>query len=111
MKKYLVLPHLTLSLLVAAVFSLVLNVNGAPAGKNSTKPVAGTASTNSEPEIPLSVFVMPAEPKDGKDPFFPNSLRPYARKQTQTTKAAPRSEEHTSELQSPYVISYAVFCF
>src|ERR1051325_11758383 len=23
---------------------------------------------------------------------------------------APRSEEHTSELQSPYVISYAVFC-
>src|ERR1051325_12082775 len=22
----------------------------------------------------------------------------------------PRSEEHTSELQSPYVISYAVFC-
>src|ERR1051325_4633875 len=22
-----------------------------------------------------------------------------------------RSEEHTSELQSPYVISYAVFCF
>src|ERR1051325_11792771 len=24
--------------------------------------------------------------------------------------AAARSEEHTSELQSPYVISYAVFC-
>src|ERR1051325_12061438 len=24
--------------------------------------------------------------------------------------ARPRSEEHTSELQSPYVISYAVFC-
>src|ERR1051325_12021326 len=24
--------------------------------------------------------------------------------------AVPRSEEHTSELQSPYVISYAVFC-
>src|ERR1051325_12228435 len=23
---------------------------------------------------------------------------------------SPRSEEHTSELQSPYVISYAVFC-
>src|ERR1051325_2662266 len=27
---------------------------------------------------------------------------------TQNAKA--RSEEHTSELQSPYVISYAVFC-
>src|ERR1051325_12247052 len=25
-------------------------------------------------------------------------------------KGALRSEEHTSELQSPYVISYAVFC-
>src|ERR1051325_11884720 len=24
--------------------------------------------------------------------------------------SSPRSEEHTSELQSPYVISYAVFC-
>src|ERR1051325_2284656 len=28
----------------------------------------------------------------------------------QATGAAGRSEEHTSELQSPYVISYAVFC-
>src|ERR1051325_12164438 len=27
-----------------------------------------------------------------------------------TAPAADRSEEHTSELQSPYVISYAVFC-
>src|ERR1051325_11094385 len=27
-----------------------------------------------------------------------------------TYEAAARSEEHTSELQSPYVISYAVFC-
>src|ERR1051325_6474865 len=26
-------------------------------------------------------------------------------------RATERSEEHTSELQSPYVISYAVFCF
>src|ERR1051325_12115416 len=27
------------------------------------------------------------------------------------TSGQGRSEEHTSELQSPYVISYAVFCF
>src|ERR1051325_11692043 len=27
-----------------------------------------------------------------------------------TTLGTTRSEEHTSELQSPYVISYAVFC-
>ena len=26
------------------------------------------------------------------------------------TRAAQRSEEHTSELQSPFLISYAVFC-
>src|ERR1051325_11983531 len=26
------------------------------------------------------------------------------------TDLLPRSEEHTSELQSPYVISYALFC-
>jgi hypothetical protein len=26
---------------------------------------------------PKSVFVMPASPRDGRDPFFPESLRPY----------------------------------
>src|ERR1051325_9647494 len=30
--------------------------------------------------------------------------------QTAYHARSPRSEEHTSELQSPYVISYAVFC-
>src|ERR1051325_1446061 len=37
----------------------------------------------------------------------PDWMEPFAR----TIDAArKRSEEHTSELQSPYVISYAVFC-
>src|ERR1051325_10258647 len=31
-------------------------------------------------------------------------------RQTQHRRVVVRSEEHTSELQSPYVISYAVFC-
>src|SRR5216117_4237932 len=34
------------------------------------------------------------------------SMRPRAR----TTGRCRRSEEHTSELQSPFLISYAVFC-
>jgi hypothetical protein len=34
------------------------------------------ADTNA-PEPPKSVFVMPAGPKEGRDPFFPDSLRPY----------------------------------
>ena len=39
---------------------------------------AAPASARAEPEIPASVFVWPANPKEGRDPFFPNSKRPYA---------------------------------
>ena len=31
----------------------------------------------SGPPVPRSVFTLPASPKEGRDPFFPNSLRPY----------------------------------
>jgi hypothetical protein len=35
-------------------------------------------NTNSVPtETPKSVFVMPGKPQEGRDPFFPNSMRPY----------------------------------
>jgi hypothetical protein len=30
-----------------------------------------------KPAPPRSVFVMPASPRDGRDPFFPESSRPY----------------------------------
>src|SRR3546814_4700804 len=43
---------------------------------------------------------------DGNDPAFPGALRP----QRMIWRAAERSEEHTSELQSLMRISYAVFC-
>jgi len=36
------------------------------------------ASTNAgpvQPEIPKSVFLIPATPQEGKDPFFPHSMR------------------------------------
>lgn len=36
-------------------------------------PIMPSASTNA----PQSVFVMPDSPKEGRDPFFPNSMRPF----------------------------------
>lgn len=39
---------------------------------------AGTAAKTDAPaDVPRSVFVMPANPQEGRDPFFPNSSRPY----------------------------------
>ncbi len=46
---------------------------GAAASKS-----AAPASVRAEPNIPASIFVWPANPKEGKDPFFPSSIRPYA---------------------------------
>jgi hypothetical protein len=46
------------------------------------KPAAATSAvTNSapaEPELPKSVFNIPATPQEGKDPFYPSSLRLFA---------------------------------
>src|SRR5216117_4513822 len=40
--------------------------------------------------------------------IFSSPLSPFAL--TRGTTTTDRSEEHTSELQSPFLISYAVFC-
>ena len=54
--------------------------------KGASKPgAAGLADA----EIPLSVFVMPTVQKEGRDPFFPNSMRPYASARPKTTNAPP----------------------
>jgi hypothetical protein len=42
--------------------------------------------------VPRSVFVIPTNPKDGRDPFFPNSTRPY-----ETVSAA---QPHAGEMSS-----------
>ena len=43
---------------------------------------AAPAAQPATPEVVLrSVFVIPANPKEGRDPFFPNSNRPYERAQ------------------------------
>ncbi len=43
----------------------------------TTNPAAGGSTNTAEPQIPQSVFVIPSEQKQGKDPFYPSSVRPY----------------------------------
>ena len=45
---------------------------------NPAKTASGSLTNSAEPDIPLSQFVMPANPKAGRDPFFPSSMHPYA---------------------------------
>src|SRR5690349_8025648 len=59
-------------------------VQSAPAAKDSNKAGAKPSKPGSvsdiavvEVKIPQSVFEMPKDPKAGRDPFFPNSSRPY----------------------------------
>jgi hypothetical protein len=51
-------------------------------------PAAPTTKTNaasSEVQIPQSVFIIPTSPKEGLDPFFPNSNRLFTPKKVKTT--------------------------
>jgi hypothetical protein len=64
--------------LLTVALSLAMLSRGACA---LAKPTASVASTNApvaEVPAPQSVFVMPAAPADGKDPFFPRSMHPYS---------------------------------
>jgi hypothetical protein len=54
--------------------SLVARGAQPEAPKGAPAPAAPTA----EPEIPQSVFVVPASPKEGRNPFFPNSAAKQA---------------------------------
>jgi hypothetical protein len=62
--------------------------HAAPPGKEKSAPATAvrTETASSEVEIPRSVFVIPATPEEGRDPFFPNSNRLSAG--TRTTKLA-----------------------
>ncbi len=51
----------------------------APASKAASNAAASSSDVPpAEVVIPRSVFVEPAEPQDGRDPFFPNSTRLFA---------------------------------
>jgi hypothetical protein len=64
-------------LLGAALFSFVNRTEGSP------QPASPAAATNAPAlasvEMPAmkSIFIMPTAPREGKDPFFPRSTRPY----------------------------------
>ena len=59
-------------------------------GKTAPAPPKPAAAPQAEPETPQSVFILPANPKEGRDPFFPNSQRvpsttPVVKPTTNTT--------------------------
>jgi hypothetical protein len=70
--------------LVALVIFLIgvsLAAEGGAGRTNATVAMGSAAPTNAEPVeviIPQSAFLMPLTKEQGKDPFFPRSLRPYA---------------------------------
>lgn len=56
----------TMAVALSAVWVMVLPAAAAPAAKPAAPEV-----------VTRSVFIIPANPKEGRDPFFPNSTRPY----------------------------------
>jgi len=61
---------------LAVLFAAVWPVTAAPLVQTNETPVQAT--TNLTQVAPRSVFNQPASPKEGCDPFFPTSVRPYA---------------------------------
>ena len=68
---------LTKSLFLALAAAGVLPVLGDPPKDAAAKPA-----------VSRSVFVQPASAREGRDPFFPESVRPY--EETQTVTNAPQ---------------------
>jgi hypothetical protein len=66
---------LAAALLGVACASLAAQTNTTPPASASPAP---TNAAPALPEIPQSVFIIPASPQEGKDPFFPLSRRLYA---------------------------------
>jgi len=61
---------------LAVLFAAVLPVMAAPLVQTNETQVSAT--TNLTQVAPRSVFNPPSVPKEGCDPFFPTSVRPYA---------------------------------
>ncbi len=75
---------------IAFLFGFTLAAHAAPNQTGGTNTTAH--ATNSVPEIPKSVFVIPANPKEGRDPFYPNSTSMYA---------VPSLANHSNSLSAP----------
>ena len=50
----------------------------APGGAAAAQKSAPASKPRAEVKIPVSIFVWPSNPAEGRDPFFPNSKHPYA---------------------------------
>jgi len=79
MKPRSLLPFAQALALAAALLAVACAARAAQTHTNAPD-VPAPAPTNAlppVPEIPQSVFIIPATPKQGKDPFFPRSMRIY----------------------------------
>ena len=74
------LPIEKLPAFAAAFLSLAFASLAAQTHTNApaTASPAATNAAPAQPEIPKSVFIIPATPQEGKDPFFPRSMRLFA---------------------------------
>ncbi len=72
-------PRISISWSCQTAWLFVLFATLSPAAAAPIVQTSGTLiQTNQTPVVPRSVFIQPSSPKEGRDPFFPNSLRPYA---------------------------------
>lgn len=92
----------TVSLIAAGLLCARFEAAGSPsksatrtaskaAAANSKSTVVNSYSTNFEAEIPASTFSIPTSPRDGRDPFFPDSTRVY-------TADAPKAKPNKSPI-------------
>jgi hypothetical protein len=68
--------------------AMVLSVGYAGVPMVNAAPAAKPAETN----LTRSVFMLPSNPKEGRDPFFPDSIRPY--------ETAAAANPHTPDITS-----------
>jgi len=60
-----------------------------PSSINSAPPAANASTNAGASDIPRSVFVVPKNQRQGRDPFYPDSVRPYGSgAPVQTTNSA-----------------------
>src|SRR3546814_9492285 len=69
-----------------------------------------SSGPNEPPGFPLSDWVSPRRSATRKTWWATDRARPLSLSTRSSSSSTPRSEEHTSELQSLMRISYAVFC-
>ena len=83
------LPLAAVALCLAFCAARAAQTPAAAPAKPAAASLAPTNAAPAEPELPKSVFIEPATPRDGRDPFFPNSTRHAKLPVIQTTNVPP----------------------